>query len=719
MDDRVSTAASSRLVNTFRLACPELPPLSDEDASDYDLLLLDPARLRSCLERQLRGHVGSIRVTGTLDRRLLLIERFDGQWVASDLSGSPHSTRRWPDWTHGRLEVEDPDSWLSLARLDATAVERLSRPDVLLAALYHPENFPLPRFPLGISDVARAARATLLGTVSLTDMQLGTELEDLVKRVSTETPDILGVSATFGQHDLMIELLDATYALPEPPTVVVGGSLTARNEGLLLERYPQLMVARGGGEATIEGLLGHWHGDLGREQIPGLGYNGSGRGGGLSVTRRHTAKLVARLTTEDIFPELDLLPATFERHGVAQIETSRGCTNTCSFCPRGHKGRWAGAGAAELPWLLAEMRQIFDRYPEVSRTLYLVDEEFIGRSGDAVARALKVADVLHAQGFKWESSCRIDQVVRTDRAAAWHVERAQTWRALVDRGLRRMLFGVESGVDSILGRFNKETTGNQNALAIRTLSALGVPTRYTYITFDQLMTLEELKATYAFQGRTDLLLHPQPGLSAEEIVAGVRDEAFVAEHSTGQALHTGISYMLVSMECLIGAPYTRVAKSAGLTGAVDPLMGRVEARFADWRIGAASYWAQRWVDRNFALDYTLKSLEKVLDGAPRHAVRAARVVLKDAAFLVLGEMIAALESRALQTAPEAQSELSERLRAVLEVQIDAVRGRMASAVEEVGAHLRGEHAAMLFREHGRWESAAGWQLINAADPCGT
>ncbi|WP_219732118.1 hypothetical protein [Streptomyces finlayi] len=418
MDDRVSTAASSRLVDTVRLACPELPPLSDEDASDYDLLLLNPGRLRSRLERQLHDHAGSIRVTGTLDRRLVLIERSDGQWVASDLSGSPHGTRRWPDWTHNRLEVEDPDSWLSLARLDVTAVERLSRPDVLLAALYHPENFPLPRFPLGISDVARAARATLLGTVSLTDMQLGTELENLVKRVTTETPDILG------------------------------------------------------------------------------------------VTRRHTAKPVARLTTEDIFPELDLLPATFERHGVAQVETSRGCTNTCSFCPRGHKGKWAGAGAAELPWLLAEMRQIFDRYPEVSRTLYLVDEEFIGRGGDAVARALKVANVLHAQGFKWESSCRIDQVVRADPDAAWHVERAQMWRDLVNRGPRRMLFGVESGVDSILARFNKETTGDQNALAIRTLSALGVPTRYTYITFDQLMTLEELNATYAFQGHPP----PYPGL---------------------------------------------------------------------------------------------------------------------------------------------------------------------------------------------------------------
>ncbi len=78
-------------------------------------------------------------------------------------------------------------------------------------------------------------------------MQLGVTLEDLIRQVSEERPGILGVSATFGQHDLMIGLLDAAYRLPRPPLVVVGGSLTAGNEGLLLERYPRLLVARGGG----------------------------------------------------------------------------------------------------------------------------------------------------------------------------------------------------------------------------------------------------------------------------------------------------------------------------------------------------------------------------------------------------------------------------------------------------------------------------------------
>jgi hypothetical protein len=131
--------------------------------ADTDRLLLCPPALRAHLERHLGGQVGRIRVTGTLERRLVLIESLDSRWVVADLSGQPHHSRLWPAWTAGHVEVHDPASWLSTADLDEYAATRFSRPRVLLAALYHPEHFPLPRFPLGISDVARAARATLIG----------------------------------------------------------------------------------------------------------------------------------------------------------------------------------------------------------------------------------------------------------------------------------------------------------------------------------------------------------------------------------------------------------------------------------------------------------------------------------------------------------------------------------------------------------------------------
>jgi hypothetical protein len=79
--------------------------------------------------------------------------------------------------------------------------------------------------------------------------------------------------------------------------------------------------------------------------------------------------------------------------------------------------------------------------------------------------------------------------------------------------------------------------------------------RYRYITFDHLMSIEELQASYDFQGSTDLILNP---------------------------CHTWTD-------------------------------------FADWRIGGCTDPAQRWVNRHFFLDYSLNSLEKTLDGPPANA----------------------------------------------------------------------------------------------------
>lgn len=653
-------------------------------------------------------------LTGTLERRLLAITTDTlGVWLLADLSGQPHATRGWPTWAREGIVLHEPSEWISTATLTEAAVSRLTRPHILLAALYRREYFPLPRFPLAISDLARAARATLCGRVELMDMQLSVTLDDIAAAVRTRRPDILGISATFGQHDLMIDLLDRVHE--QVPLVLAGGSLTIRNEHLLLERYPRLLIARGAGEPTIRDVIAHWHGDLAREDIHGIGYIGAARGGGLAVGRRRTA-VVPNRAADDFLPELDLLQDTFEHQGVAQLETTRGCTSHCSFCPRGHKGVWAGGAPEHLPWMLAALDEEFSRHPDISRTLYLVDEEAIGRDADAVPRILALAATLKRANFRWETSCRVDQVVHPGHDRAWHIERAEMWRDLVRDGLRRCLFGVESGVTSILERFHKETTSEQNALAIRTLSALGVPTRFTYITFDHLMNVGELRATYAFQARRDLLLRPLPHLSAEDIVDGVRDPAFVASHSIDRPFYTGISYMLVSMECLTGAAYTRMVQDAGLAGQARPSMGRVDASFADWRIGHCSEYAQRWVDRNFALDYTLKSLEKILDGQPRLLVRDARVLIKDAAFTVFTGMLRLIDQH---TRPIQANQLEEALVELLQDQLDQLRQRMDATVPMVVVALPSQAADRLLYEHTRWVSARGWELINAADPCGT
>ncbi len=708
------THSHELLLGAVAHATDSSPPTNGELRS---VLMAEPLALQNALIEVL-GFDWTVVVTGTLDRRLLLLHNpQQDEWTTADLSGQPHASRDWPAWTTGHLRLDAPDNWLSTAHLTAEGQRRLLRPRLLLVSLYHPETFPLPRFPLAISDLARAARATLLGRVELMDMQLDDTMDDVLGWVAGGLVDILGVSATFGQHDLMTRLLDEVATFDEQPMLIAGGSLTVRNERALLDRYANLIVSRGAGESTIADTLAYWHGDLSLSQIRGTGYRAApAERTVLTLGRprdriRHTATVVNRAQSDPL-PELDLLDRTLSHHGVAQLEASRGCTNFCSFCPRGHKGQWAGAAPQSLAWTLRDISIVFNRHPEQSRTVYLVDEEFIGRDPDATARALAVADTLAEAGFAWETSCRIDQIVRTDQGRTWHIDRGRLWRQLVDRRLRRCLFGVESGVTSILDRFNKETTGEQNALAIRTLTALGVPPRFTYITFDQLMTYQELRATYAFQGRTDLLLRPQPEMSVEQIVDGVRNEQWVAQHSTGRPFYTAISYPLVTMECLIGAAYTRKAQAAGLIGDADPSMGRVEARFADARIGVLARWAQLWIDRNFALDYTLKSLEKVLDGTPYRVVRDVRRILKDMAYQLLGAMIELAEDAD-------QHALDSRCASLATTLISQLAAELGPTITAAQKAVPAELGAVLRREYTRWANVDTWRLINAADPCGT
>jgi hypothetical protein len=157
----------------------------------------------------------------------------------------------------------------------------------------------------------------------------------------------------------------------------------------------------------------------------------------------------------------------------------------------------------------------------------------------------------------------------------------------------------------------------------------------------------------------------------------------------------------------------------GLAGPARPSMGRLDADYADWRIGAASTRAQLWVDRNFALDYTLKSLEKILDGVPRDAARQARIVLKSAAYDLLGRMIALIKAAPILPSPSARQRLDADLRTCADLLINEVRAAMVETAGELRGTLPPDSASVLDREIARWLESDGWHLINAAEACGT
>jgi radical SAM superfamily enzyme YgiQ (UPF0313 family) len=695
------------LARAFRsLGCSEV--LSNKLSQMAYAVRLDPNLMAHVIAESLHSKIRHIHVTGSIERRVIFLQGINQRWFIAHLGPEPVGAISWPAAVAKELSFNTPSERVSEVTLAQSAIQKIYEPHVKLIALYHPEVFPVPRFPLGISDIARAIRVTLRGRVTMCDMQLGATLDDISNEINDDKPDIIGISATFGQHDILETLLERVPKRDSGgPLIILGGSLPALNASILLDQYPSIFVASGNGEVTMQDLVAYWHGELRIDEISGIYYK-------LGDKRFSTTREPNRFVSEYL-PELDLLSPILRRGGVMQLESSRGCTHACSFCPRDHKGQWSGGGASKLEIFLEEINEVYEQFPQISRKLFLVDEEFIGkdRNGSVLDRAKEISASIKNYGFRWETSARIDQVYRLDRDMNWHVDRMHFWNYLRKNGLDRCLFGIESGVDSILQRFNKHTTAAQNIYALRLLSACGIPIRCTYITFDPLMTMEELIESYLFQGRTDLLLKPVNNLTFEDIFSNIHDEGFAREYTSGLPMYSQISYMLVSMECLIGSHYLRKVEIAGLAREVVPSMGKRNAIFRDPMIGLMSIFSQLWVDRNFSYDYTLKSLEKITRGEERIALRHIRQILKRSSYRLLGEMLV------LATHPvPAGLEPTDKYRKLF---IDLMDELFVEIVDEIDQNidsilpiLTSTRRKLLIEHTAVWRVRTSWDLINGS-----
>lgn len=618
---------------------------------------------------------------------------------------------------------------IHLVEISEEGIVFFTRPRVQLVSLCHPENFPFPRFPLGISNIAEAMRGQLCGNVSLADMQLGESIDSIVNNINYHQHDIVGISITFGQQDILEKLIETINTkIKHKPLIIVGGSLASLTYQYLLNKYPKIIVCMGHGEKTMIDLVNCWRNEIDISSVCNVAYKNYF--GELLITKKYDGCI-----NNFNIPALDLLEKTLSINGVMQLEMSRGCSHACSFCPRGHKGKWSGYSPFLLKKLLPYISETFNRYPSISRKIFLVDEECIGyRSRSCLGRMTKIANILSYYNFCFEANARIDQVYRCNETKIWHTKRMKFLKSLATNGLDRILFGIESGVDTVLERFNKRTTKEQNIYAIRMLSACNVPVRYTYITYDPMMTIDELIETYKFQGRKDLVLQPLPYISNDDIYEIIHNESMVDSLKTDLPLYLEISYLLVSLECLFGSPYYQLAKQKGLARKAVFSMGKRVMAYLQPEIEMLSYFSQLWIDHNFAFDYTLKSLIKLANNNNRHPLYALRSSIKESSYILLGKMIFIITNDPSLISNLSLSEIdtfnvtqlagkwnSQKfdcesnmriLTILLNGQMELLSKKMNDMFNEYKYAIPMEYVSIVERSIERWNNIDCWNLIN-------
>jgi radical SAM superfamily enzyme YgiQ (UPF0313 family) len=197
-------------------------------------------------------------------------------------------------------------------------------------------------------------------------------------------------------------------------------------------------------------------------------------------------------------PAIDDLPAlgpdspVHRVAGCAPVIASRGCYGRCTFCCvqrfyRASPGRpWRGRPADHVA---AEVAAV-TRLTGLDRVTF-VDENFMGPGRSGRRHAVEVARQLRARvpGIRFNLACRPNDVER------------ETFVELRTAGLAGVTLGMESMCPQTLDLFAKHTTPAMNERALALLEELELAIEITFIFFQPLSTLDEVRTNLAFVDR--------------------------------------------------------------------------------------------------------------------------------------------------------------------------------------------------------------------------
>jgi hypothetical protein len=245
------------------------------------------------------------------------------------------------------------------------------------------------------------------------------------------------------------------------------------------------------------------------------------------------------------------------------------------------------------------------------------------------------------------------------------------------------------------------------------------------------MTLEELIFSYEFQGRRDILLNRNNSIPSEQIVRCVHNPEYVSANSSGLCLFSEITYMLVSMESLIGSKYLELVEKAGLAREHILQMGKRKTVYQDENIGLMSLYSQKWVDRNFSLDYLLKSIIKISSIYNRDVIIELRVRIKHYSFSLLGKMIALVTSslKYLHEPSEEETTQLKKLITAWNIQINQKQKdlffselltthfnylvkELTEKFENIKSEMKLEDSQLIEKQIKKWAISSQWNLIN-------
>lgn len=346
------------------------------------------------------------------------------------------------------------------------------------------------RESLAIGYLAGALDKHNFPTTSINAELLSLGPEEVAERLLSDPRiRLIGISAksqrTYRAARQIARLVKAVR--PEAHITLGGVFPSAADKEILGDCAEIDSIVRGEGEYAIVELAARIQQGLPLKEMRGLSFRIDGRYH--RTPDRPRVRDLDSLAFPDRQDLQEMVIQNSRGSNSAYLVASRGCYASCTFCSIHQIYGDHNVVRRSVESIADEMQSIKDRFG-VSRFSF-VDDLFIMPSPKGIRWIHDFCDLLTERRLEvnFYAEMRADTI-----------EKSLVSR-LMDVGLHRLFIGAESGVDSVLVRWDKGTTVADNNKALSELREIGMAPHqinFGYIMFDPEMTFAELKEQYAW-----------------------------------------------------------------------------------------------------------------------------------------------------------------------------------------------------------------------------
>ena len=314
--------------------------------------------------------------------------------------------------------------------------------------------------PLGILYLATVLKERGVGVSVLDQPAKGFTIEETVKWIEKEAPDILGFS-TFASSGRTAALISNEVKKKNPNIIIVFGNYYATfNSERVLRKYPSVdIIVRGEGENTVIDLVNCLKNKGKLKDVLGITFRNNN-----SIISTLDRPLIGDLNCLP-FPDRKLID--MEYHSViaganvapkkfTSIVSSRGCFYRCRFCScrQFARGRWRPRSIKNT------MEELHFLASEGYKQFIFVDDSFTLNQ----KRVIKLSKRMRKEKIDMEWICE----GRVDNCSF------EMLREIARVGCKLIYFGIESANQRILDYYNKQTTPQQSRNAVKTGRKAGI-----------------------------------------------------------------------------------------------------------------------------------------------------------------------------------------------------------------------------------------------------